>query len=97
MDKIRSVKEDLEDVTEMMRMNIESVVDRGEHLELLVDKSEGFSSQARAFQAQSKGLREALWWKNAKMMASLGGCVLFALLIVLMFVCGWDFHSCKRA
>ena len=31
-----------------MRQNIESVVDRGEHLELLVDKSEGFNSNVRA-------------------------------------------------
>jgi hypothetical protein len=34
------------------------VVGRGEHLELLVDKSDGISSQARQFQKQSIGLRK---------------------------------------
>jgi len=95
MDKIHRVQEDLADVTEMMRQNIESVVDRGEHLELLMDKSDNLSSQARQFQKQSKGLREALWWKNVKMMLSLGCVVLVAVLIVLASVCGWDFHACR--
>ena len=96
MDKIHRVQEGLADVTEMMRQNIESVVDRGEHLELLVDKSDNLSSQARQFQKQSKGLREALWWKNIKMMLSLGFVVLVAVVLVLISVCGWDFHACTH-
>ena len=75
--------------------NIESVVDRGEHLELLMDKSDGLSSQARQFQNQSTGLRKALWWKNVKMMLMLSGLLLLFLMIVLVSVCGWTLSSCK--
>mmetsp|Transcript_32079 Transcript_32079/g.67469 ORF Transcript_32079/g.67469 Transcript_32079/m.67469 type:complete len:97 (+) Transcript_32079:232-522(+) len=96
MDKIQRVQEDLHDVTEMMRQNIEAVVDRGEHLELLMDKSDNLSSQARQFQKQSKGLRKALWWKNVKMMLSLAFVFLFIIMIVVVSLCGWTFGSCSR-
>ena len=46
MDKFSRVQDDLHQATEIMRHNIGAVVDRGEHLELLVDKSEGFSQSA---------------------------------------------------
>jgi hypothetical protein len=69
MDKFSRVQDDLDEATEIMRHNIERVVDRGEHLELLVDKSEGFSNSARQFQKHSSGLRQALWWKNFKTVA----------------------------
>ena len=48
MDKISRVKDELDEVTSMMRANIGSVVDRGEHLELLMDNTEGLSSQVAA-------------------------------------------------
>ncbi|KAL3931679.1 MAG: hypothetical protein SGPRY_001021 [Prymnesium sp.] len=76
MDKFREVQEDLQEATGLMRENIESVVSRGEQLELLMDKSEGLTASARQFQKHSTGLRRALWWKNAKMMAMLLGSAL---------------------
>ena len=79
-----------------MRQNIESVVDRGEHLELLVDKSEGFNSNAARFQQQSRGLRKAMWWKNMQQLACLAGVVLCVILLVVSTVCGWDMRYCKH-
>lgn len=57
MNKFRDVQDDLHEATELMRENIESVVNRGEHLELLMDKSEGLTASARQFQKHSTGLR----------------------------------------
>ena len=85
----------LPQVTEMMRQNIEAVVDRGEHLELLVDKSEGINSQARQFQQQSVGLRKALWWKNLKNMLLTGGLVFCLVLAVVFYHCGLMLKHCR--
>ena len=79
----------------MMRQNIEAVVDRGEHLELLVDKSEGINSQARLFQQQSVGLRKALWWKNLKNMLLTGGLVFCRVLAVVFSHCGLTLKHCR--
>ena len=81
----------------MMRANIEAVVDRGEHLELLVDKSESLGSQASQFQKQSTGLRRAMWLQNTKMVFMLALVVLFVLLMVLFSVCGWTFSKCRAS
>ena len=61
MDKLARVQDEINEATDVMRQNIEQVVGRGEHLELLVDKSDGFSANARAFQRQSADLRKAMW------------------------------------
>mmetsp|Transcript_7431 Transcript_7431/g.12569 ORF Transcript_7431/g.12569 Transcript_7431/m.12569 type:complete len:106 (+) Transcript_7431:163-480(+) len=97
MDKIQRVQDDLSDVTDMMRQNIEAVVERGEHLELLMDKSDGLSSQARQFQKQSVGLRKAMWWKNVKMLMGLACLLLVLVLIVIFSVCGFTFSSCRAS
>lgn len=97
MDKLQRVQDDISEATDVMRQNIEQVVGRGEHLELLVEKSDDFSSNARAFQKGSVGLRRALWWKNAKMVAMLA-CLLLGLVGVGVWKwCGLDFSKCKAA
>lgn len=88
MDKLARVQDEINEATDVMRQNIEQVVGRGEHLELLVDKSDGFSANARAFQRQSADLRKAMWWKNCKQMAMVVCFLLLLLLTALFFVCG---------
>ena len=95
MGKIQRVQDEIGEVTDMMRANIEAVVDRGEHLELLVDKSDALGSQASQFQKQSVGLRKAMWWQNMKMVFMLAFVVLFVLLMILFSVCGWTFSECR--
>ena len=94
MDKLSRIQDDIGEATDVMRQNIEQVVGRGEHLEVLVEKSDDFSSNARAFQKGSVGLRRALWWKNVKMMAMLA-CLLLSLAGVGVWkMCGLDLSKC---
>ena len=97
MGKIQRVQDDINEVTDMMRANIEAVVDRGEHLELLVDKSDALGSQAQAFQKQSVGLRKAMWWQNMKMVFALAFIVLFILALILFTTCGWALKKCRAS
>ena len=95
MDKLARVQDEIHEATDVMRQNIEAVVGRGEHLELLVDKSDAFTANARAFQKESVGLRRAMWWKNAKMIAVLVSLLLGLALLAGMSMCGWGFHKCR--
>lgn len=97
MQKIQKVQDDIEEATDVMRQNIEAVVGRGEHLEHLVDKSDAFSQNARAFQKESVGLRRALWWKNVRMIAMLVGMMLGVGLFVAWYKCGLTFGQCRSA
>merc|ERR1711934_853023 len=97
MDKLARVQDDIDGATSMMRQNLEAVVDRGQQLELLVEKSDAFDKTARAFQKESKGLRRAMWWRNVRMVFA------FALMVLIIFIaylwkrCGLTFAECRSS
>ena len=97
MDKFARVQDDLTETTDLMRQNIEAVVDRGEHLELLVDKSDGLTINAAQFQKQSRNLRQALWWKNVKILLGIGGAGLVVLILIAVSICGRDLSYCRAS
>ena len=66
VDNLSAVKNQIEDVKGVMVQNIEKVLERGEKIELLVDKTDRLNQQAFQFVSNSKKLRTAMWWKNAR-------------------------------
>ena len=65
--------------------------------QLLVDKSDTFSANARAFQKDSSGLRRAMWWKNMRMIAIMMSLLLGVGATVLWFKCGWMLKQCRHS
>ncbi len=59
-------------ITNHQCFQTERVLERGEKIELLVDKTDKLNQQAFKFEKQSKQLKNAMWWKNVKMMAIIG-------------------------
>lgn len=55
-------------VRTIMVDNIEKILERGDRIELLVDKTSTMQDGAFHFKKQSKRLRRALWMKNAKLL-----------------------------
>lgn len=64
-----------------MVQNIEMVLERGEKLELLVDKSEQLQLDSFRFQKSSKKLRQAMFWKKVKIYL-----LVFFVIIVILYV-----------
>ncbi|KAG6763406.1 hypothetical protein POTOM_030820 [Populus tomentosa] len=64
------------------------VLDRGERIELLVDKTENLQFQADSFQRQGRQLRRKMWLQNLQMKLMVGGVVLVAILILWFVACG---------
>ena len=71
VDGLSAVKNQIEDVKSVMVENIEKVLERGEKIELLVDKTDRLNQQAFQFVSNSKKLRTAMWWKNVRWAAFL--------------------------
>lgn len=67
-DSIGRIKGDLEDVKGNMIENIEKVLDRGEKIDILLDKSDVLKDDAVTFMRKSVALKRSMWWKNVKMM-----------------------------
>ena len=87
-DAIRSVQGEIEDVRGIMTENIERVLERGERIDLLVDKTDRLGVGAHDFRVRSRGLRRRMWWKNVKLMVLLGFVVVFLLYLFVGFGCG---------
>lgn len=82
-DAIGNAKREIDDVRGIMTKNIESLLERGERLDLLVDKTDRLGNSAQDFRVRSRGLKRQMWWKNVKLMGLLG-LVIFLILMVLI-------------
>jgi len=57
---------------DIMVQNIDSILQRGERLDLLVDKTDTLAGQAYAFRRGARSVRRQQWWRNVRIMALTG-------------------------
>jgi vesicle-associated membrane protein 7 len=96
VDKIDTLKNQIDEVKDGMVQNIEKILERGEKIELLVDRTDRLNQQAFRFESSSRNLRRHMYWRK---MRNIGICTVFVLLVIFFFsvgACGgFDFHRCK--
>ncbi|KDP43378.1 hypothetical protein JCGZ_26478 [Jatropha curcas] len=85
--KLSKLKAQITEVKGIMMDNIEKVLDRGERIELLVDKTENLQFQADSFQRQGRQLRRKMWLQNLQMKLMIGGAILVLIVILWLLVC----------
>merc|ERR1719221_2178919 len=74
--KVRQMEQQLEDVTDMMRDNISKVMERGERIESLIDKTALLKSESISFRAGAKRHNDTIWWQDQR------GRMIFALCVL---------------
>lgn len=87
-DRINRVRGEIDEVKSVMVHNIEKVLERGERIELLVDKTENLNQSAFKFKKSSTQLKRAMWWKNVKILIILVIVVLAIIYFVSAMACG---------
>eukprot|EP00250_Pteridium_aquilinum_P013338 c21280_g1_i1 orf=275-907(-) len=65
-DTINRMKGEINQVRNVMIENIDKVLERGDRLELLVDKTADIQNKAFRFRKQTRQYRSAMWWRNCK-------------------------------
>ncbi|XP_058887382.1 vesicle-associated membrane protein 4-like [Acipenser ruthenus] len=83
-EKIKQVQTQVDEVIDVMQENITKVIERGERLDDLQDKSESLSDNASAFSSRAKQLRRRMWWRECKMKAIVALVVVAILLIIVV-------------
>ncbi|EYU19818.1 hypothetical protein ABFS83_06G085100 [Erythranthe nasuta] len=86
MNKLSKLKAQITEVKGIMMDNIEKVLDRGEKIELLVDKTENLQFQADSFQRQGRQLRRQMWMQNLRMKLMVGGAILVLIFIIWLIL-----------
>lgn len=82
-DKISTLQSQVEDVKGVMTQNIERVLERGQRLEELMDKTTELEASAATFKKTSRSVRHKMWWKNTRWTIIL---VVVAILVVAIII-----------
>mmetsp|Transcript_67222 Transcript_67222/g.179038 ORF Transcript_67222/g.179038 Transcript_67222/m.179038 type:complete len:219 (-) Transcript_67222:54-710(-) len=86
--KVQRMEMELEEVTDMMRDNISRVMERGERIESLIDKTTALKSESVSFRSNAKRYNDDLWWRDQR------GRMMFGLLVFVVLVgLSWHFWS----
>ncbi|KAK9366007.1 synaptobrevin-domain-containing protein [Lipomyces kononenkoae] len=96
-DRAKVVRQEINQVKDIMSQNIERVIERGERIDVLVDKTDHMSQTAFAFRKRSTSLRRQMWWKNRRLVVLLIIAVIFLIYVLVGFGCGLpSWQNCIR-
>ncbi|KAG7581941.1 Longin-like domain superfamily [Arabidopsis suecica] len=96
-DRMSRIKGEMTQVRNVMIENIDKVLDRGERLELLVDKTENMQGNTFRFRKQARRYRTIMWWRNVKLTIALILVLALVVYIAMAFVChGPSLPSCFK-
>lgn len=95
-DRINRLKGEMSQVRNVMIENIDKVLERGDRLELLVDKTTNMQGNTLRFRKQARRFRSTVWWRNVKLMIGLIFLLLVIVYVVLACVChGLTLPTCR--
>ncbi|KAG2452182.1 hypothetical protein HYH02_003213 [Chlamydomonas schloesseri] len=94
--KIAAVQKKVNEVKDVMVENIEKVLERGEKIELLVDKTDDLRNQAEQFQKKGRQLRNKMWWQNCKMKLVVLLAILVLAVVIFLLVCFTGGKNCTK-
>jgi len=85
-DNLNLLQSQVDEVRDVMTQNIEKVLQRGENLEDLMDKTTDLEHHSMAFKKTARQVHRKMWWKNAKMTCILAVVVLTVLLVIVLII-----------
>ncbi|XP_075252249.1 vesicle-associated membrane protein 7-like [Convolutriloba macropyga] len=94
-EKMRQIQQQTEEVKGIMIQNIETITERGESLELLVEKSMELSYDSVNFHTRSRDLRRVMFWRNFKLTILAVVIVIVIVYLIMTIACGgFNWHKC---
>ncbi|KAH3797226.1 vesicle-associated membrane protein 4-like [Dreissena polymorpha] len=82
--KIGRLRGQVDEVVGVMKENVSRVIERGDRLEDLQDKSDSLANNSDMFRSRAKALHKNMWWKNCKMRMILVLVIIIILAIVII-------------
>jgi len=64
--KIKKVRNQIEEIKEEMVRSIDKVLERGDKIDILVEKTSDLSENALSLRKNASLLKSTVWWRNAK-------------------------------
>nr|XP_012616105.1 vesicle-associated membrane protein 1 isoform X1 [Microcebus murinus] len=82
--RLQQTQAQVEEVVDIMRVNVDKVLERDQKLSELDDRADALQAGASQFESSAAKLKRKYWWKNCKMMIMLGAiCAIIVVVIVI--------------
>ncbi|KAG5355149.1 Vesicle-associated membrane protein 714 [Yarrowia sp. B02] len=91
-DVAKVAQSEINKVRDIMVENVEQILERGERISLLVNRTDEMTNNAVAFRKRSTQAKRNMWWQNVKMTALLGTGIAGFIYILIGSVCGFGFQ-----
>lgn len=82
--RLQHTQAQVDEVVDIMRTNVEKVLERDQKLSELDDRADALQQGASQFEQQAGKLKRKFWWKNCKMWAIIIGIVVIILIIIIV-------------
>lgn len=96
-DKIGRIKEQIDSVKQVMLENLDNVIERGDRIENLCDKTEQLKEEAIGFHTNARTLKRRMLMRNVKICIAIIGLIGILALVISFVACGINFSKCKSA
>ena len=83
-DPMSAVRDQVSEVTGIMRQNVEKIVDRGANLGQLEEQSEHLASTSDDFYISSRQIQRRMYLRDLKMKIALAAVILILMLIIIL-------------
>ncbi|XP_037370396.1 vesicle-associated membrane protein 1 [Talpa occidentalis] len=93
--RLQQTQAQVEEVVDIMRVNVDKVLERDQKLSELDDRADALQAGASQFESSAAKLKRKYWWKNCKMMIMLGAiCAIIVVVIVSHLISELQTHTC---
>ncbi|XP_059385836.1 vesicle-associated membrane protein 3-like [Carassius carassius] len=83
--KLQQTQAQVDEVVDIMRVNVDKVLERDQKLSELDDRADALQAGASQFETNAAKLKRKYWWKNCKMWAILIAVVLVIIVIIIIW------------
>merc|ERR1719195_337300 len=96
MDRLESMRKGMQEINENLMDALQNLLERGEKIELLVQRTEELTTQTNMFRQAAREARNRAWWQEKSYIACAIIIVLLCLIMLIVFpVCGITFSRCR--
>lgn len=82
--RLQQTQAQVDEVVDIMRTNVEKVLERDQKLSELDDRADALQQGASQFEQQAGKLKRKFWWKNCKMWAIIIGVILVIIIVIVV-------------
>ncbi|KAM3144942.1 hypothetical protein pb186bvf_002947 [Paramecium bursaria] len=93
-DKIKQIQEQVQKTNEIMMENLDKLLERGEKIDILVQKTQIMVNISTDMKNNATTLRRQMWWRNKKMGLILCLLITLGVYFLVSFICGFTFKKC---